>query len=80
MLLPWARSGECPSAQLDIIKERERNSDVEMARAVELFMISKSVINLDKNSRDRLKVLRLSGKASAALCQCGDVMVQIGIR
>ena len=50
-----------------------------MVRARELFLLAKAVIGPDKNSKDSLMVLQLSGKASVASCQCGDMVTQVGV-
>ena len=43
------------------------------------FLKAKAVVSLRQNNRNRLGILKFSGKVSASSCQCGDIIVQISI-
>lgn len=44
-----------------------------------IFLYTKAVKSADKNSKNGLKVLQLSGKAPAAPCQSRDIMPQVSV-
>ena len=50
-----------------------------MAGEITIFLCTKAVISANKNSKDGLKVLQLSGKAPAAPCQSWDIMPQVSV-
>ena len=50
-----------------------------MAGAKTTFLRTKAVISANKNSKNGLKVLQLSGKAPAAPCQSRDIMPQVSV-
>ena len=50
-----------------------------MAGAKTTFLRTKAVISANKNSKNGLKVLQLSGKAPAAPCQGRDIMPQVSV-
>ena len=50
-----------------------------MAGAKTTFLRTKAVISANRNSKNGLKVLQLSGKAPAAPCQSRDIMPQVSV-
>ena len=71
--------GECPKEELKEIKERKRNCGSWMTRTIAIFLKAKAVISSNKNSQNSLKIFQFSRKASAAPCQCWNIMAQISI-
>lgn len=65
---------EYPNAELKEVKEGKRNRSSQMTRAIEVFLESKTVVGLNKNSQNCLEILQFPGKASASLRQCWDIM------
>lgn len=55
------------------------NSSPRMMGEITKFLCAKAVISANKNSKNGLKVLQLSGKAPAAPCQGRDIMPQVSV-
>ena len=50
-----------------------------MRRAIAVFLESKTVVVLNKNSKYCLKIFQFSGKAPASPCQCWDIVDVVNI-
>ena len=50
-----------------------------MTGAITNFLCAKAVISANENSKNGLKILRLSGKAPAAPCRGRDIMPQVSV-
>ena len=50
-----------------------------MMKTIAIFLEAKTVISSNENSQNRLKIFQFSRKASAAPCQCWNIMAQISI-
>lgn len=67
---------ECPKTELKEVKERKRDRAVREKGAIAVLLLAKTIIGMNKNSEDRLKVLQLSRKTPAPPGQCRDIMTQ----
>ena len=70
---------ECPKEELKEIEEGKGHSGPRMAGTVAIFLESKTVIGLNKNSKNSLEILQLPRKTPAPPGQCWDIMAQISV-
>ncbi len=72
---PW----ECPNRQLKEINARNGRQRVRPTGTKACLLSSKAIISANKNVQNSLKILQLAWKASAAACQCRDVVAQVSV-
>ena len=71
--------GECPKGELKEVKNRKGQRRAWMAGTVTVLVLPKTIISMNKDSEDRLKILQLSRKTPAPPGQGRDIMAQISI-
>ena len=70
---------ECPSTELKEVKERKGDRRLRVAGSIAVFLETETIVSLNKNSKDCLKIFQLPRKAPALSCQRRDIMAQISV-
>ena len=70
---------EYPNEELKEVEEGKGNRSLRVAGSIAVFLETETIVGLNKNGKDCLKIFQLPWKTPASSCQCWDIMAQISV-